>query len=106
MRIGDFNRRATIQARASGFDEAGQPLTDWADFASKVPCNVSTKSGKAQIASGAEVSVVQAVVQIRWRTDITEGMRVLYNGDVFKINAVMPDYAGRRFVDLVCEVAK
>jgi SPP1 family predicted phage head-tail adaptor len=106
MRSGDFNQRAAIQTRASGADESGQPLTQWVDVASKLPCNISLNSGRAQIASGAEVSVVRASIRIRWRTDITAGMRVVHKGDIFKIDAVLPDYAGRRYVDLVCEEAK
>lgn len=43
-------------------------------------------------------------MRIRWRTDVTAAMRVLYDGGIFNIEAVLPDYAGRRYVDLACSV--
>ncbi|MBP0589282.1 phage head closure protein [Paraburkholderia sp. LEh10] len=106
MRIGDFNRRATVQMQQAGVDEVGQPSTQWVDLATSLPCNVLVNSGRAQIAAGADVSRIQASIRIRWRTDITAGMRVVYVGMIFSIKAVLPDFAGRRYVDLVCEVAQ
>jgi SPP1 family predicted phage head-tail adaptor len=104
MRIGDFNRRATVQAPEPVKDEAGQPSTQWVDVVTSLPCNVLANTGRMQIAAGADVSRVQASIRIRWRTDITAAMRVVCGGTNFSIKAVLPDYAGRRYVDLVCEV--
>lgn len=106
MRIGDFNRRAKVQAPQSGVDEVGQPSTLWVDLVSSLPCNVLANSGRAQIAAGADVSLVQVSIRIRWRTDIAAGMRVVYGGTIFSIKAVLPDYATRRSIDLVCEVVQ
>lgn len=104
MRSGDFNRRITIQAKQDGEDELGQPLTTWVDVATGVPANLLATTGKEYVASGEEVSKAQVSMRIRWRTDVTAAMRVLYDGGIFNIEAVLPDYAGRRFIDLACSV--
>ncbi|MEM5325176.1 phage head closure protein [Paraburkholderia sp. JHI2823] len=104
MRSGDFNRRITIQAKQDGEDELGQPFTSWVAVAVGVPANLLATTGKEYVASSEEVSKAQVSMRIRWRTDITAAMRVLYDGGIFNIEAVLPDYAGRRFVDLACSV--
>ena len=45
-------------------------------------------------------------IRIRWRTDIEAGMRVVHGMAVYVIGAVLPDHAGRVFVDLVCGAAE
>ncbi|MFD1556030.1 phage head closure protein [Paraburkholderia silviterrae] len=104
MRSGDFNRRITIQVKKEGEDELGQPLTEWINLAKDVPTNLLATNGKEYVASGEEVSKAQVSMRIRWRTDITAAMRVLYDGGIFNIEAVLPDYAGRRYVDLACSM--
>ncbi|MEI5998238.1 phage head closure protein [Paraburkholderia bengalensis] len=106
MRIGDFNRRATVQVQQATVDEVGQPSVAWVDLATSVPCNVLVKSGSAQIAAGADVSRIQGSIRLRWRTDLAPGMRVVMGGTVFSVKAVLPDYDKRTFVDLVCEVVE
>lgn len=102
MRSGDFNRRITIQVKQVGQDDFGQPLTSWVTVAKDVPTNILASTGKEYVNAGAEVSKVQVSMRIRWRTDITAAMRVLYDGGIFNIEAVLPDYEGRRYVDLAC----
>ncbi|MFM0326087.1 phage head closure protein [Caballeronia glebae] len=104
MRAGDFNRRITIQAKQSTTDELGQPSTSWVNVAVDVPANLLASTGKEYVASGEEISKAQVSMRIRWRTDITAAMRVLFDGGIFNIEAVLPDYAGRRSVDLACSV--
>ena len=55
---------------------------------------------------GRELSVVHCSIRIRWRNDITASMRVKIEVDgtptYFEIKQVIPDIAGRQYVDLVC----
>ena len=104
MRAGDFNRRITIQSKQRGQDALGQPVVAWADVAANVPAFIVAMSGREYTNSGAEISKAQVSMRIRWRTDITAAMRVLYDGGVFNIEAVLPDYSGRKYVDLACSV--
>jgi len=105
MHIGDFNRRATLQAPQDGRDEEGQQLPQWVDVAPSLPCNIVANTGRAQIVAGGDVSLVRASIRIRWRTGVVPGMRIVHAGSIFMIKAVLPDYATRRYVDLVCEAA-
>jgi SPP1 family predicted phage head-tail adaptor len=100
---GRLNRLVKIQAQTSDQDDTGQPLNTWADVAS-VWADIRLPNGLETIKAGATVSIVQASVRIRYRTDVTAGMRVLQGPTVYEILAVMPDVAGRRFTDLACQV--
>jgi SPP1 family predicted phage head-tail adaptor len=104
MRSGDFNRRITIQVKQTGADELGQPMTSWVDVADSVPANILAATGKEYMGANEEVSKAQVSMRVRWRTDITAAMRVVFDGGIFNIEAVLPDYAGRRYVDLACSI--
>jgi SPP1 family predicted phage head-tail adaptor len=43
------------------------------------------------IKAGAEASVVQASIRIRYRTDVTSAMRVVHGSTTYEIKAVLPD---------------
>lgn len=103
MQAGKLNRRATIQKLGEGVDELGEPIPGvWVDVAT-VWADVRHNSGMETIKSDIDVSIVKASIRIRRRTDITAGMRVLADGKVYDIRAVMDDVSGRVFSDLVCE---
>lgn len=102
MQAGKLNRRVTIQAPNTAKDEYNEPIGGWIDVAT-VWANVAHKSGLETLKSDADVSIVKASIRIRRRTDVTAGMRVLCDGKVYDIRAVLDDVAGRVFVDLVCE---
>jgi SPP1 family predicted phage head-tail adaptor len=102
MDAGRLNRLVTIQSLQSGVDEIGQPVTTWVTLAD-VWANVLHLSGVETIKGGAEASSVKASIRIRYRTDVTAAMRVMLGSTVYQIKAVMPDEAGRRYVDLACE---
>ena len=98
-----LNRKATLQHLVEGQDEAGQPVTTWANLAT-VWANIKHLSGVETIKANAETSAVKASIRIRYRTDLTAAMRVVHGATTYEIKAVMPDEAGREFADLVCEV--
>ncbi len=103
MRAGALTRRIVIQQHVSGQDEIGQPIDVWTDVAT-VWADIRHTSGLEAVRGGAEVSTVKVSVRIRYRTDVHAGMRVIHETYVYNILAVLPDVAGREFVDLVCEV--
>lgn len=102
---GRMNTPITIQRQVSTTDAIGQPLLTWTDFA-MVWANVRHLSGSEAIKAGASVSTVQASMRVRWIVGITAGMRVLTDGAVYEIKAVLPDMQRREFVDLVVEVTQ
>ncbi len=103
MQAGLLNRRVTLQAPGTTQDELGQPIPGWTDVAT-LWADIRMKSGLESIKAGAQVSVVQASIRVRYRAGITAGMRVVHNLQAFNIVAVLPDVGGREYVDLVCEV--
>ena len=103
MQAGRLNRRCVIQQPGTTEDEIGQPIPGWTDVAT-VWADIRHKSGLEAIKAGAPVSTVQASIRIRYRSDVTAGMRVVHNLVAYNIVAVMPDASGREFVDLACEV--
>jgi SPP1 family predicted phage head-tail adaptor len=103
MRAGELTSRITIQRPADGEDERGQPLTTWTDVAT-VWATIAFTSGLGAIKAEAPVSVVKASIRIRYRMGIAAGMRVLEGAAAYQVRAVLPDRAGRDYVDLVCEI--
>lgn len=100
---GSLNSLVRIQAQSTAQDALGQPLLVWADVAT-VWADVRMPNGMQSIKADASVSVAVASIRIRFRTGLDAGMRVLHGTTVYQINAVLPDVAGREFVDLVCQV--
>jgi SPP1 family predicted phage head-tail adaptor len=111
MRAGDLNRHVRIERREQGQDDVGQPVDTWVEVAT-VWCNVRMLTGKETLTADADVASATASIRIRYRTDITNGMRagVLKYVDgqpvedvVFNILAPLPNLASREYMDLACE---
>lgn len=103
MRAGQLRNRVTIQQLTEGQDEIGQPVTTWADVAS-VYADIRHQNGLEAIKGDAPTSIVKASIRIRYRDDVTAGMRVLHGSTAYNITAVLPDAAKKAHVDLACEV--
>lgn len=104
MDPGKLKHLVTLQAPATGQDAAGQPLTGWVDVA-QLWADIRSTGGLEAIKAGAITSVVHTSVRLRWRTGLNAGMRVLHGTTVYGVLAVLPDMAGRQYVDLVCEAS-
>ncbi|ATQ77900.1 head-tail adaptor protein [Massilia violaceinigra] len=95
----------TIQAPA-GRDAIGQPIPGgWVEFA-KVWADILHTGGMEAIKAGAVTSTVQASIRLRQRAGLHAGMRVLHDGTIYKVLAVLPDKVRRQYLDLVCEITK
>ena len=104
MQAGRISTRCVIQRRTGGTNDWGEPLPEGWETHATVWANVKHLSGSEAIKADAEVSTVRASIRIRFRSDITAGMRVLIGLVPYEILAVQPDVAGRVYVDLVCQV--
>lgn len=99
MQAGQLDTPITIQRKTGGTDAWGAPLPEaWEDYAT-VWANVRHLSGTESIKAGADVSVVRASIRIRWRQDVTAGMRVVACAAVYDIEAVLPGQR-REWLDL------
>lgn len=108
MKAGDLNRRITIQARDTGEDEAGQPVTTWTTY-TKTWADVRGISGLTAIRNGIPADVQGVSFRLRYRTDLTFALRVCLNdenddpieSDPFDIQNVLKDVKGKEWTDLV-----
>ena len=105
MYAGQMRTLILIQRPFSAQDTAGEPIVGWQDVA-RVWANFRLLGGLETIKADALVSIVRASARIRWRTDLDASMRVLVGADVYTVKAVLPDEAGRQYVDLVLERVK
>lgn len=93
VRSGELNRRVTLQQRSSAQDSFGEPVASWTD--------VMTLWAGIQPLSGRELELAQKLasevthrITVRYQasladTRVVAGMRALYKGRVFNIQAVM-----------------
>lgn len=104
LNAGVLNRLVTVQSRVAGIDAWGQPTQTWETFAQPWAWvkPVSGASAAEQIGGDIQTSTVNYSVRIRYRTDITAGMRITTNGQTLDIVGVVLDHAHREYADLVC----
>lgn len=104
MKTGMLNRRIEIQRRGEAVDEWGQPAPESWVKVRDLWASIKHQNGSQSIKADTPTSRVRASIRIRYRTDIDAGMRVVYKGTVYEIEAVLPDEEKRERVDLVCVV--
>ena len=81
--------------------DLGQRLDQRDGDAQRLAANVRHRSGMSTIKADADVSISRASIRIRRRTDVNAGMRVLFDGQVYEIDDVLPGES-REYIDLVC----
>lgn len=102
MKAGKLNRRISIEMLATGQDGIGQPVDSWVEVLrcwADIRHTSGVEAGKADTLT----SAARASIRIRWTDCVTAAMRVVHGQAVYSIKTVLPDLAGRRYVDLVCE---
>lgn len=98
---GQLDRRITIQNFSETTDSFGQEVKSFSTLAS-VWANVVEKVGREgedgeMIAATKKVEFV-----IRYRTDVDEEMRISYNNNTYKIQAIQSADARKAFLKIVC----
>lgn len=98
---GQLDRRITIQNFSETTDSFGQEVKSFSTLAS-VWANVVEKVGREgedgeMIAATKKVEFV-----IRYRTDVDEEMRIIYNNNTYKIQAIQSADARKAFLKIVC----
>jgi SPP1 family predicted phage head-tail adaptor len=105
MEPGKLNRKVSIRQRGSTQDAIGQPIETWTEITGgSLWANIRHPRGAESLRADKDVSIVQASIRIRRRTDVTAAMRVYFGSTVYEIKAVLPDERDRNYVDLSCEV--
>lgn len=99
-----LNHRVALEKPQVGEDSVGQSLTGWVALGKRW-ADVKVLSGLAAIRAGAESSIVKASIRFNHGTVLDAGMRIMYDGMVYDIKAVLP-MSDRRYVDCVCEATR
>ena len=97
MRSGDLNKRVSIEHFTTTTDSWGQPTEEWVKLVD-VWADVRFQSGKEFISADRMTAQTQASIRIRKRAVDTK-MRVVFDGRVYEITAVLPDRR-RVYIDL------
>lgn len=98
---GQLDRRITIQTFSETTDNFGQEVKSFSTLAS-VWANVVEKVG-SEGEDGEMIAATKKVeFVIRYRTDVDEEMRILYNNNTYKIQAIQSADARKAFLKIVC----
>ena len=98
---GQLDRRITIQNFSETTDSFGQEVKSFSTLAS-VWANVVERVGR----EGEDGDMIAATKKvefiIRYRTDVDEEMRISYNNNTYKIQAIQSADARKAFLKIVC----
>ena len=99
MTAGARRHLCELQGRTVGVDELGQPFTTWSATRTFWG-DIRFLSGLAAIKAGADTSVAKVSIRAL-HGPFDSGQRVINDGKVYEIQAVLPD-GKNKHVDLVC----
>lgn len=92
--IARLDRSIDIQTPTGTRDAAGQPVASWADFEAGVPAEYLPVGGAEQFEAQQRLGAATARFRIRYRTDLTRKMRIVFESGEWDIRHFEED---RRF---------
>jgi SPP1 family predicted phage head-tail adaptor len=101
VRIGAYRQRVTLQQPVTTRDAQNAPVVDWTTLAT-VWARVTPALGQEQVQTGAMTSRVRYEVALRFRSDVTAAMRVLWGTKILRIHGVIDPDARRERLMLDC----
>lgn len=87
MQPGELDQRIVIQAESRTADAYGGAALAWTDLAT-VWAKARPVSGRERLAGGAVSAPALYRFTIRRRSDVTEGMRVMWNSRAFNVRFI------------------
>jgi SPP1 family predicted phage head-tail adaptor len=97
------NRLVQLLQRTEERDGANDLVGGFVQFADAW-ASILHPTGLTAVKAGAERPIVRASIRIGYRRDMKMGMRVRADGDIYTVEAVLPDEANRQHVDLACRL--
>ncbi|CAM3407576.1 head-tail adaptor protein [Rouxiella silvae] len=103
MQAGKLRHRVTLQKRVNHRDpQTGAAIPGWENV-KKIWADVVPLSAREFVASQAVQSEVTTRITIRKRSDVTNKHRILFRGQVYNIEGVLPDpVSGLEYLTLPC----
>jgi SPP1 family predicted phage head-tail adaptor len=106
MRIGPLRHRVTIQQKSTAQNAFGEEAITYSDIATNpsVWANVRPATGRESFVAGADqqLSELSHRVQIRYRTDLSVEMRVVWESRNLDIESIHDPSGKREFLNLLC----
>ncbi len=99
MRVGDLNKRITIQYPTKVAD-----VTTWADGAT-VWAAIWPISASEVVQANAAVMLISHRIRIRYRSVMKANFRIVYAGRNFNIVSVIDVGMNHRWMDILCKEA-
>lgn len=105
MRIGEFRSRVTLQRESRVADGGGGFANVWTDLAASptVWARIDPLRGREVLQALKLQSPVTHRVTLRYRADVTAGMRLTVAGRAFNIRAAINLDERGRWLELLCE---
>lgn len=100
--IGQLRQRVTIQAPIDAPDDIGGAERSFSSFV-QVWASVETLAAQEQFIEQRLEQSRRCAVTIRWRSDVTSQMRIVFRGRILVIRSVEDRDERRRFLTCVCE---
>lgn len=103
-----LRHRIDIEALTTTLDtDTGEQTQDWQTIRDSnepelIPAEIVPLSGHEFIAAQAVQAGVTTRITIRWRADIDPSMRIVHEGSLYDIKAILPDPTLRRHITLMC----
>jgi SPP1 family predicted phage head-tail adaptor len=86
--------------------ETGAVVEEWVSILDSneelMPAEIMPMSGKEYVAAASIQANVNTKITVRWRSDIQPAMRVVHDGTIYNVRAVLPDPTLRRHITLMC----
>lgn len=102
MHSGLLNKRVSLEARVITRDASGGTIETWQPVAT-VWAGIAPLSGREFVAAQSVQAGVTTRITIRWRAGIDASMRLVHEGLIYNVRAVLPDPTLRRHITLMCE---
>ena len=102
MRAGRRRNRVIFERRQDGKSSIGEPIVQWVRFADAW-VELVDLSGREVAEKIIEAARITSRIMMRYRADVDERCRVVYNGVVYNIVAAQDPDGRRRELILMCE---
>ena len=106
MRAGRLRHRVTLQSQTTDRDTAGQKEDKWQNIAT-VWAAVEDVSGREIIRGGVASGQLTTRITIRYRSGLSNDMRIIHGNRTYELVSPPVDSSGRRrILELLCREIK
>ncbi len=104
MKIGDLNRRITLQQKTRVSDSMGGFIETWTDVATIWAAIWPTSASEA-IQAAQMVMTISHRIRIRYRSVLKSSWRVKYGNHYYAVVSIINPNMSNEYLDLMCKEA-